>query len=419
MLAKTLELFPEKVQKKVVPWLVEKLLKKVHTGHLTLSYDGETRQFGQSLSDSSLNAHIEIHTSKAFIRMISGGSIGVGESYMKGEWSTPDLISVVRLFVQNIDILDEMEKGLASFSAPFFQWFHKMRKNTLKKAKDNISEHYDLGNDFFQLFLDPTMMYSSAVFETRETSLEDASIAKLDRICRKLDLSSEDHLLEIGTGWGSMAIYAAKHYGCRVTTATISEEQFKLVQQRIVDEGLQDKITLLLEDYRKLTGQFDKLVSIEMIEAVGHEYFETYFEKCSSLLKPNGKMALQSIVIRDQRYENAKKNVDFIQRYIFPGGCLPSVEVISRILSKVTDFQISNLEQIGEHYAETLHRWRVNFHQNLKQIAALGYPEEFQRMWDYYLGYCEGGFREHYINCAQIVLEKPQHRLPSPLGRFE
>jgi len=290
---------------------------------------------------------------------------------------------------------------------PLHKAFHFLHRNSLSGSRKNIGAHYDLGNDMFEQFLDPTMMYSSGIFEHQAMTMEQASIAKLDRICQKLQLDENDHLLEIGTGWGGFAIYAAKNYGCKVTTTTISQQQFDYAEQRIKDEGLEDRITLLCEDYRNLSGQYDKLVSIEMIEAVGHAYYKNYFQHCSNLLKPEGMMLLQSITIADQRYQAASKEVDFIQRYIFPGGSLPSVNVIAKNVSDHTDMRFYHLEDIGAHYATTLANWRERFFSNIETIHKLGYSETFVRMWDFYLCYCEGGFRENSIGTIQLLLTKP------------
>jgi cyclopropane-fatty-acyl-phospholipid synthase len=283
-----------------------------------------------------------------------------------------------------------------------------VNRNTLKGSRRNIGAHYDLGNELFELFLDETMMYSCGIFERPESSLKEASEAKLERICRKLQLKASDHVIEIGTGWGGFAIYAAKHFGCRVTTTTISQQQYDYALQRVREAGLEDRITLLFRDYRELEGQFDKLVSIEMIEAVGHEHFDTYFRKCSELLKADGMMLLQSITIADQRYPIAKKSIDFIQRYIFPGGCLPSVAALSDSVARKTDMRIYDLEDIGVHYATTLRIWRERFFARLEEVHRLGYPERFIRMWNYYLSYCEGGFRQQAIGTVQLLLTKPR-----------
>jgi len=282
----------------------------------------------------------------------------------------------------------------------------------MTRSRDNISAHYDLGNDFFSLFLDPTMMYSSAIFEDVDRGLDEAAVAKLDEICHQLELSPGDHLLEIGTGWGGMAIHAAKHYGCRVTTTTISQEQYDYACAAVKREGVADRVTLLLQDYRSLEGQYDKLVSIEMIEAVGHEFYREYFQRCSALLKPTGKMVIQAITMADQRYEQARDSVDFIKRYIFPGGCLPSVAVIADHLARDTDMQMVHLRDITQDYAVTLAHWRSRFMDKLEAVKAMGFDDNFIRMWDYYLCYCEGGFRERIISTVQLAFAKPGYRLP-------
>jgi len=290
-----------------------------------------------------------------------------------------------------------------------------LNRNTPKGSRRNIEAHYDLGNELFELFLDETMMYSCGIFHHQQTTLQEASEAKLERICQKLQLKPTDHLLEIGTGWGGFALYAAKHYGCRVTTTTISKQQYDYARQRVQDAGLEDRITLLFDDYRELNGSYDKLVSIEMVEAIGHRYYDAYFNKCSELIKPDGMMLLQSITISDQRYPVAKKSIDFIQKYIFPGGCLPSVAALGDAIARKTDMRIFHLEDIGPHYATTLHKWRERFFENIGKVRQLGYPEGFIRMWEYYLCYCEGGFRQQTIGTIQLLLTKPQ-TLRSPLS---
>jgi cyclopropane-fatty-acyl-phospholipid synthase len=347
--------------------------------------------------------------------MVAGnGSIGAGEAYIHGYWSTPDLTAVVRVFVSNLDVLDAMERGLARLGRPLIQALHWLNRNTRKGSRKNIAAHYDLGNRLFEQFLDPSMMYSAAQFRSPDDSLEQAQLNKLARICQKLALKPDDHLLEIGTGWGSMAIYAASHYGCRVTTTTLSQEQYAYTAQRIAEQGLQDRITLLLEDYRDLDGQFDKLVSIEMIEAVGHRFLPTYFQQCARLLNDHGLMLLQAITIRDQRYEQAKHSVDFIQRYIFPGGALPSMQKMLEIVGSKTDMSLQHMEDFGLHYARTLRLWHDNLHRARHQLEQLGYDEHFYRLWEFYLCYCEGGFIERTIGTAQLLLAKPAAR-PEPL----
>ena len=287
---------------------------------------------------------------------------------------------------------------------------HALRRNSRAGSRRNIAAHYDLGNDFFRLFLDETLMYSAATYEHPQQSLHDAQLARLDRICHRLELKPTDHLLEIGTGWGGLALHAARHFGCRVTTTTISREQWKLARERVCEAGLQDRIEVLCQDYRDLEGRYDKLVSIEMIEAIGHAYYDTYFARCSQLLKPEGAMLLQAITIPDQRYERARRSVDFIQRYIFPGSCIPSVAALTQSIARASDLRVFDLEDIGPHYATTLAHWRENFRANLSRVRALGYDDQFIRMWEYYLCYCEGGFAERALGDVLMLLVKPGNR---------
>ncbi|MCV2403509.1 cyclopropane-fatty-acyl-phospholipid synthase family protein [Marinomonas sp. C2222] len=408
----------QKVKANNVTWfdgiarkMVFTMLKKLEVGHLILEENGQTYSFGEDKDSAQHIAHIHVHNHQAFRDVFLHSSIGAGEAFMKGHWTSPDLVAVIRLMVANLNLINKIDAKRPIWSRIGAKIAHRLNANTKQGSKENISAHYDLGNDFFSLFLDPTMMYSSAIYPQENASLEDASVHKLDTICQKLQLSPEDHLLEIGTGWGGMAIHAAKHYGCKVTTTTISKEQFEFAQARVIAEGLQDKITLLLEDYRDLTGQYDKLVSIEMIEAVGHEYYDSYFSKCSSLLKPHGVMVIQAITIADQRYDYARRSVDFIQKYIFPGGCLPSNKVIADKIASKTDMQIIGLEDITEHYAKTLADWRTRFHNVKHTVSDMGFDDVFCRMWDFYLAYCEGGFKERAISTGQFIFAKPEHRL--------
>ena len=389
-------------------------LATLEHGHLVIADGKNVEIYGRRTERCPLSATVRVHDPRFWTDIAFGGTIGAGEAYMQGYWSVNDLTALVRILLANRAVVDGMETGLARFSVPLRKALHWAARNTRAGSRRNIAAHYDLGNDFFRLFLDPTLMYSSAVFEGPDMTLEEASIAKLDRICRKLELKPDDHVLEIGTGWGGFALHAAQRYGCRVTTTTLSRQQYELARERIAAAGLADRVTLLLQDYRDLSGQYDKLVSIEMIEAVGYQYHDTYFRKCSELLRPNGRMLLQSITIADQRYEAAKNSVDFIQRYIFPGGCLPSVAVVTDALARVTDLRLFHLEDIGPHYAMTLARWRANFFRNIEQVRALGYPESFIRMWEFYLCYCEGGFAERAIGTVQMLLVKPLAR-PQPI----
>ena len=389
---------------------VRERLMAIQRGSLDIS-DGRTvDRYGTASSQHSLHETVRVHDPRFYSEMAFGGSIGAGEAYMQGYWSTDDLTAVMRIILQNRDVLDGMETGWARLTEPVRKMLHWAARNTRSGSRRNIQAHYDLGNDFFKLFLDPTMMYSSAIFEHEGMSLEAASIAKLDRICRKLDLKPEDHVMEIGTGWGGFALHAARHYGCHVTTTTISPSQHDVARERVAAAGLNERITLLQKDYRDLTGQYDRLVSIEMIEAVGHQYYDTFFRKCSELLKPEGAMLLQAITIADQRYEAAKKSVDFIQRYIFPGSCIPSVAAMTGAVARATDMRLTDLKDIGPDYAVTLRCWRKNFFANLEQVRALGYPESFIRMWEFYLCYCEAGFIERVISDVQLLLVKPLAR---------
>jgi cyclopropane-fatty-acyl-phospholipid synthase len=391
---------------------VRQRLAGLEHGMITLSDGTQQERYGQRTATCPLSVTIHVHNTRFYSDIAFGGSIGASEAYMLGYWSSNDLTALVRILLLNRCVLDGMETGLAHLTAPLQKALHWLNRNTENGSRRNIAAHYDLGNDFFKLILDPTMMYSSAVYERADMTLEQASIAKLDRICRKLDLKPTDHVLEIGTGWGGFALHAAVHYGCRVTTTTISREQHALASERVLAAGLADRVTVLREDYRKLSGQYDKLVSIEMIEAVGHAYYDTYFRQCSALLKADGMMLLQAITIADHRYEEARHSVDFIQRYIFPGSCIPSVSAMSAAMARSSDMRLYNLEDIGPHYARTLRTWRENFLTHIEQVRALGYPETFIRMWEFYLCYCEGGFAEHALGDVHMLLTKPLCRRP-------
>jgi cyclopropane-fatty-acyl-phospholipid synthase len=382
-------------------------LKKIERGSITVIEGESRRTFGRS---NGLAATITVNDPAFYTDMAFGGSIGAGEAYMAGFWSADDLVALVRIIVLNRRVLTDIEGGLAAFLQPLHWLMHSLRKNTQGGSRKNISAHYDLGNDFYSLWLDRTMTYSCNVFERDDATLEEAAIAKYDRICKKLRLGPQDHVLEIGAGWGGFAVHAVKHYGCRVTTTTISQQQHDWVKDLFAREGVADRVMLLFEDYRDLTGKYDKLVSIEMIEAVGHHFLDTYLKVCSDRLKDDGMMALQAITITDQVYEAQIKSVDFIRRYIFPGGFIPSITAITRSLANVTDLRLFHLEDLTPHYARTLRTWRERFFRNIDAVRKLGYPETFIRMWEYYLCYCEGAFRERYISSAQMVLTKPDCR---------
>lgn len=365
-----------------------------------------------------LRAELEILDPGFYRAAAAQGSVGAGEAYMDGLWRCDDLVALVQLLVINRDRLDAMETGLARLGGLALRGWHALRRNTRAGSRRNIAAHYDLGNELFELFLDPTMMYSSAVFADESETLEQAQFRKLERICRKLELRPTDHLVEIGTGWGGLAIHAASRFGCRVTTTTISKEQHALATERVAAAGLSDRVTVLLEDYRDLRGEYDKLVSIEMIEAIGHQYLETYLAKCASLLRPEGLALVQAITIEDHRYEQALHSVDFIKRFIFPGSFIPCVSAITGAAAKASDLRLVNLEDIGPSYALTLRHWRQRFMARLDEVRALGYDERFIRMWEFYLAYCEGGFLERSIGDVHLLLARPGNRraqyLPAP-----
>ncbi len=387
-----------------------KTLAGITHGQITLFDNGERYCFGAVTEKLPVSADITVIDQRFYSDVLYGGSIGAGESYMAGFWYSDDLVALMRIMAYNLDIVDDLEGGLAGLKTPLRKCLHWMNRNTETGSKRNIAAHYDIGNDFFGLMLDETMMYSCAIFQDEEMSLHNAQLHRLKVICEKLDLQPDDHLLEIGSGWGALALYAAKNHGCKVTTTTISKEQYDRVCRRVKAEGLQDRVSVLMTDYRKLSGTYDKLVSIEMIEAIGHEHYAGYFQKCAALLKPEGMMLLQTITIADQRYSQSRRSVDFIQRYIFPGGCLPSVTRMMNEITGNTDMRLFHLEDIGPHYATTLSRWRANIRENLEKIRSLGYSNTFLRMWDFYLCYCQGGFMERRIGTVQMLLTKTENR---------
>ncbi len=379
---------------------------------------GQTTTLGKP-ADHADDVELRVHSPEFYTDMLFGGSVGAAESYVAANWSADDLTGLVRIMVRNRDVLDSLEGGWAWLTAPIGKIVHALRPNSRNGSRKNIAAHYDLGNDFFELFLDDTLTYSCGVFDDEQTTMREASIAKIDRLCRKLDLQPDDRLLEIGTGWGAFAIHAARHYGCHVTTTTISKEQHALAQQRIETAGLSERITLLFSDYRDLQGTFDKIVSVEMIEAVGHSFLDTYLAKCSALLAPDGCMAIQAITIADQHYDAALRDVDFIKRYIFPGSFIPSVNAISASMTASTDLRLFHLEDFTPHYSRTLWTWRQTLAANLEELSARGYDDEFLRLWDYYLCYCEGGFDERFIGVVQMVMTKPRCRRAPILPALE
>jgi cyclopropane-fatty-acyl-phospholipid synthase len=379
---------------------------RLEQGCLVIEDSGQVFEYGEAAGPGALSARIEVLNSSFYSDIAFGGSIGAGEAYMQGSWRCDNLVSLVRILLRNRDVLDNMEKGTAKLTKPLQKLFRWVNRNSREGARRNISAHYDVGNDFFALWLDESMMYSSAIFETETTSLAEAQQHRLNMICERLDLGPSDHLIEIGTGWGGLVIHAVKNFGCRVTTTTISKEQYELAARRIREAGVEDKVELLLEDYRDLQGSYDKLVSVEMIEAIGSDQYDTYFAQCSRLLKPGGRLLIQAITIADQQYVQAQKNVDFIQRYIFPGAGLPCLNVMIDSIARMTDMLVTGLHDIGRDYALTLNHWQHNFFARIEEVRALGYSEEFIRMWAFYLAYCEGAFIERAISDVHLVAER-------------
>ena len=389
-------------------------LARITWGRIELRDADGAWSFGTA-AEGAPDVHVDVRDASLYLDVAARGTVGAGEAFMAGAWTCDDLVGIVRVFVRNRAVLDSMERGVARAGAWALKLWHARRDNTRAGSRSNIAHHYDLGNEFYGLFLDSTRMYSCAWWPRPEMTLEEAQLARLDRICDKLELGPRDHLLEIGTGWGGLAVHAARTRGCRVTTTTISKEQHAFAVERVRAEGLEGRVEVLLSDYRDLQGTYDKLVSIEMIEAVGERWLDTYFERCDALLRPNGLMLLQSITIRDQHYEQALRAVDFIQRHVFPGSFMPSIAALSERVARKTDMTIAHLEDIGPHYARTLREWRERFLARREDVKALGYSDEFQRMWEFYLAYCEGGFEERALGDVQILLQKPLARR-APFG---
>ncbi len=391
------------------------LLKRIREGKVVIKDQDGVHVFGgRPGSIDALVAEVEVHHPRFYTSVVLGGSIGAGEAYMAGAWSVDDLTALMRIILLNRDVFGQMDSGLARLKAPLYRLYHLLRRDTRQGSRQNIAAHYDLGNAFYKLFLDETLTYSCGIFEHEDCTLQTASIAKYDRICRKLCLSPADHVIEIGSGWGGFAIHAAKNYGSRVTTTTISRSQHQLAKERILRAGVGERVEILLKDYRDLSGTYDKLVSIEMIEAVGYPYLETFFKACARLLKPDGMMALQAITIADQAFDRHRRSVDFIKRHIFPGSCILSVSAICGAVARATDLRLDHLEDLTPHYARTLSVWRERFFSNIDGVKKLGFSDAFIRMWEYYLCYCEAGFRERYLGDVQMRLIKPRAR-PAPL----
>jgi cyclopropane-fatty-acyl-phospholipid synthase len=389
--------------------LITNFLSQIKFGGITLKDNNQELFFGDP--QHKLQATISIQSDAAYSAIFWNGAIGLAEQYILDAINTDDLTTLLRIFALNLNVVNKVDRSVwGTVLRMITNCVHFINRNSISGSKKNIAKHYDLGNDFFKTFLDPTMMYSAAKFTSEDCTLEQASVNKLHMLCDKLQLTATDHLLEIGSGWGGLAIYAAKNYGCRVTTTTISKEQYDYAMQKVLAHGLQQQVTVLMQDYRELQGKYDKLVSVEMIEAVGHQYLGTYLQKCSDLLKPNGIFVLQAIVISEQNYVAAKNSVDFIKKYIFPGGFLPSIGEITKYLRSHTDINLTALEDLTLDYAKTLRVWRENFNYNKNKILSQGFDQIFFRKWLYYLCYCEAGFLERNIGVVQMILTKPNYR---------
>jgi len=390
--------------------LVVQQLRQLREGVLTVRQNGlDDLVFGDGSTEHQ-PAELVVHDQSTWRDLLTGGSVGAAEAYVAGDWSSPDLTALLRFFTRNVDRMNDFEDKFSWLTKPALKGLHWLNRNTKDGSRKNISAHYDLGNDLFETFLDPTMMYSSAIYPSEESTLEEAAVHKLDTICQKLDLQPNDRVIEIGTGWGGFAIHAAKHYGCHVTTTTISKEQLELAQERVRNEGLEDRITLLFDDYRDLAGQFDKLVSIEMIEAVGPQFLDSYFSQINALLKPDGLGLVQAINMPEQRYLRALKNVDFIQRFIFPGSFIPSFGAILESVRNESNLVMTHSEDTGFHYARTLRDWCERFMANRDQLESMGYDQAFRRLWNFYFAYCEAGFSERAIGVSQLVFAKPGNK---------
>lgn len=386
---------------------VHSSLARFPRGHLGIvEPDGSRHDFGSGEPSATL----VVNDWRTYRMMFTGGGLGAAEAYMEGLWHSDGLTDVVRFFAANVEPMQALDRGLARLLKPFRQFLHFLNRNSVSGSRRNIAAHYDLGNDFFKLFLDKEMMYSAAIWPHADASLDEAAVHKLDVICRKLELRPGMTLLEVGTGWGGLAVHAARHYGCHVTTTTISAEQYRHARSRVLQEGLEAQVTVLDQDYRLLEGQFDRVVSVEMIEAVGNEYLPGYFDKLDSLVKPDGLLLLQAITVPDQRFEHALRNVDFIKRYVFPGGFLPSLTVMQQQLLSRTSLMTVDVQDIGADYGRTLACWRERFTAQLKAVREQGFDEYFIRMWLYYLCYCEGAFYERAISTVQLLAAGPQWR---------
>ena len=379
------------------------IFERIEAGQVALVEGGKRTLFG---APGELSAQIHVLDPAFYAEALLGGTVGAGRSFMKRHWECDDPVALCRIFLQNREALSRADGGLSRLTAPLRRLLHSLRRNTRTGSRRNIEAHYDLGNEFFGLFLDPTLMYSCALFERPDMTLEEASTAKLERVCRRLELSAADHVVEIGSGWGGFALHAASVHGCRVTTTTLSREQHALASRRVFEAGLAERVRVLLRDYRDLDGKFDKLVSIEMIEAVGAEYYETYFEKCAELLRPGGRGLVQAILIRDDEFESARDSVDFIKHFIFPGSCIPSQEALRVAMRAAGRLEEDSVEDYTPHYVETLARWRAGFRAHLDRARLQGFGEDFLRMWEFYFCYCEAGFAERHTRSAHLTFHR-------------
>lgn len=392
--------------------IVVSLLEKMPLGklHLTLP-NGQTLKIGNGVG---FHADLSINNPIFFKKCVLYGDVGFGESYVDGDWNTSNITNVISWFLYNVEHSPTISGSkMKSWTVNLFNFFNKIyhftRANTIEGSRKNISEHYDLSNDFYHLWLDKTMTYSSAYFKSPDESLEQAQYNKYDRLCQQLRLNENDHVLEIGSGWGGMSIHMAKNYGCKVSTVTISQEQFNYAKKRIEEEGLSHKIDIQIQDYRLIDGTFDKIVSIEMLEAVGHKFLDVYFRKCQELLKKDGLFAFQVITSPDSRYDSLRKGVDWIQKHIFPGSLLPSVKAINSSINRTGDMTLIDVKDLGKDYALTLNMWQKKFNSAINEVKSLGFDDRFSRKWNYYLSYCEAAFDLRNINVLQLVYTRPNN----------
>jgi cyclopropane-fatty-acyl-phospholipid synthase len=393
--------FQRFARRRVIEWL-----SKIESGTIRFSDPQASQKFGPS-SNGDAQAHLTIGNGDFYSQIARGGSLGMADSYLNGDWQADDLTKLLSILYRNNREKSAGKTFTATLSQLFGRFLQSVNGNTLRGSRRHIAAHYDLSNEFFELFLDPTLMYSSAYFEQESMSLHDASVAKLEQLCRKLDLQPTDHVLETGTGWGGFGLHAVQNFGVKLTTTTISTAQFERARQRFKQSEIEDKVQLLDADYRELTGQYDKLISIEMVEAVGERYLDTYFKQCGKLLKPGGRFVLQAIVMPEQRYDSYRRGVDFIQKYIFPGGFLPSVAALQQSVGRTSNLRLQGVEDLSPHYARTLQEWRARFFTQLDEVRRLGFDDRFIRMWEYYLCYCEAAFQEQAVRVVQIVWDKP------------